>query len=191
MLLKPSRGLFRTVSLGIWITVLGVGGAFLGVKLASRSSEPPAATRAVPSFLLASDARLPSAQLVGDDAVPRPTEDFLGHAGTVVLFLDPDCEPCKFVARQWQVLREQGMMDEVEILGISYADRERIDRYRGQLALEFPVISDLALIYATRFGVDTYPWEIVVDAEGRVVAYTGDVREMGSPETLAPLTGGS
>jgi peroxiredoxin len=175
--------------LGLWIGVVAVGGAYIGARLAARSQpEPfPNMQRGVPAFLLASEAEFPTAQLLGEDGIPRPTEDFLGRKGTVILFLDPSCDPCKYAARQWQQHYESGGMGDVEILGISASDRETVARYHAQLALEYPIVTDPTHAYITRYGVDTYPWEIVVDGRGRVLSYTGVAQDMASLTSLRPL----
>ena len=179
----------RSLLFGLWIAVLALGGAFAGVKLAQRNSVPADLPyeRSAPGFLLASEATLPTAQLMGEETVPVSTTEIPGRGGSVVLFLDTECQPCRYAAGQWQNLIADGLLGDIAVLGISPSPRESIESFRTHLALDFPVYQDPSQTYMHRYGVDSFPWELIVDARGKVLRYTGDLREMGRPESLRDL----
>jgi peroxiredoxin len=179
----------RNLLIALAIGVTAAGGVYVGARIAARSRPDPfpGMQRGVPTFLLASEAHFPTAQLLGEDGVPHATEDLLGPQGTVILFLDPSCDPCKPVARKWQQHSASGRLGNVGILGISASDRGSVARYRARLSLDYPILTDPDHVYITRYGIDTYPWEIVVDGRGRVVSYTGVAQEMASLSSLRSL----
>ena len=167
----------RSLLTGFWIAAVALGGAFLGVRLAQKDAAPApfVADRPTPPFLASEGSSLPRVQVVGDDLVPVSTTDLLGPGRTVVLFLDPERDPCRFAARQWQNRLERGDLGDLKVLGICPASREDVQRFRSHLALDFPIYADPTGTHLHDYGVDSFPWEVVVDPQGTILTFTGDL----------------
>jgi peroxiredoxin len=187
----------RLVGTAVFLGVLAVAGGYLGVRVAQRQPAQPVTAaavqppeRAVPTFLQASLAHLPRVQLVGtENAVPVASSDVLPEGGGIVLFLDMDCDPCKFVAGQWQDHIRNGRIGPERVVGITPYPADAIASFRKHLDLEFPIYSDPLQKYVSEHGVDTFPWEVVVDPDGTVTGYAGELEDMGKLESLDALQG--
>lgn len=185
----------RLVPTAIFLAVLAAAGGYLGVRVAQRQ-QPPAAVavptpqRSVPAFLQASVAQLPRVQLLqpGEPA-PVTSSEVLPSEGGVVLFLDMQCDPCKFLAGRWQDHIREGRIEAERVVGITPSPQDAIEPFRESLGLWFPIYADPLQAYVDQHGVDTFPWEVVVGEDGTILGFTGDLDAMGKLESLAPGEG--
>jgi peroxiredoxin len=87
------------------------------------------------------------------------------------------CAPCRTEApslqRLYADLRDDGFVvvaPSVDAAG----DEAKIEAFRTELELEFPILLDPDKLVATRYGVSKFPETYLIDAEGKLVeAYIG------------------
>jgi peroxiredoxin len=180
----------RSILPAVFLIVLAAAGGYLGVRFAQREPAPVAVAeappeRAVPGFLQASVMQIPRVQLVGtENSTPVASSEVLPEGGGVVLFLDTNCDPCKYLAGQWQDHIREGLVQPEQVVGITPNSADQIEPFREKLDLWFPIYSDPLQKFVEEQGVTTFPWEVIVDEEGTVVSYSGDLPEMGKLASL-------
>ncbi|MDH4037720.1 MAG: peroxiredoxin family protein [Candidatus Krumholzibacteria bacterium] len=106
-----------------------------------------------------------------------------GRGGAVVLFLDPTCEGCAEMATRWERAVYDGVIEPGRVFGITAETAAENARYRAGHGLSYPIYQDVEAAFLVRYGVDTYPMEIVVNRMGTVQAVSTDSR--------TPIDGGS
>jgi len=107
--------------------------------------------------------------------------------GAVVLFLDPNCEGCVDMATRW----EQGLLDGVvepeRVIAITTGTAEINSRYRADHMLSYPIYQDVESAFIQRYGVVTYPMEMVVGPTGTIQSLSTDSKTPIDGETIREL----
>lgn len=111
---------------------------------------------------------LPDVQLADSAEATVHSETLLSGPGTIVLFLDPNCDGCLDMSRRWQQAIVDGVVPADRIIGISRADRDANEHYRAEHGLRFPIYQDVESAFLRQHGVTTYPLEVVVGTSGKV-----------------------
>ena len=95
-------------------------------------------------------------------------------AGHVVLFLDPNCDGCKDMARRWEDALAAGLVEPEVVLAVSRETAEANERYRAAHALTFPIYRDVEDAFVRQHGVVSYPMEVVVGTTGAIQSLSDD-----------------
>lgn len=148
---------------------VGAAGVFVGSAVRTRipGTKRAMVTTRVPTSLLEVGDAFPDAVLVGEDGEHVSSLDIV-PAGGVVLFLDLECSPCEDMAARWQRALDGGVLDGAPVCAVTYHPRERIERFKAEHGLHFPVYQDSLQTFRADYRVDRFPLEVVVGQSGRI-----------------------
>jgi peroxiredoxin len=146
-----------------WLLLVVVAAAGLAGGLWFRSARTPPPSDALDSPFAEGDV-FPDVVVIDDAGQPRSTHEILGSRGGVVLFLDPDCPPCRDMSLLWQSRVADGEIGADRVLGVAPAEIEAVRAYRDALALSFSIYSDADRAFAREHGVVAFPLRVVVDS---------------------------
>jgi peroxiredoxin len=107
--------------------------------------------------------------------------------GGVVLFLDLECPPCLDMARKWNRAVADGLIPVEQVVAIADHPDAAIGRFRADNHLDIAVYRDPASDFMSRYGVSSYPLEVMVDAAGAVVHSSGNPADPIDEQMLAAL----
>lgn len=156
--------------------VVGVAlGAVIFFGLPARTSEPPAAVELQPAAVnepgLLAGSPAPDFQLMRADGGSIHLE---GYRGKVVLlnFWATWCLPCRsempLIQATYDQLGGQGFV----ALGVNFDEpREAVSAFGEELELDFPLLLDPGGEVQRLYRVVGYPTSVILDREGRIVAY--------------------
>ncbi len=119
------------------------------------------------SALIKEGDQFPSVELIDLNSESANT-DFLveGHK-TVIITLEPGCEPCALVAEEWQQYADD-IPHDLDIFGITNVDARQALEYKEKTGFPFPVYCDTARTFTTVYGLEAFPTVIGLDDVGRV-----------------------
>jgi peroxiredoxin len=105
----------------------------------------------------------------------------------VVLFLDPNCEGCSEMAARWDRGVSEGIVEPERIFAVTSATAAVNSQYRNSHALSFPLYQDVEDAFLQRYGVVTYPMEVVVGASGTIQSLSSDSKTPIDAESIRAL----
>jgi thiol-disulfide isomerase/thioredoxin len=147
---------------------VGLLAALAGVALwlGTRSPVPgPLATDAAPAAIWA-------ASFADIDGRPQSLGRFQGKI-VVLNFWATWCAPCREEMPVFVRLQSRWASRDVQFVGVSSEDAERVRRFGGELAINYPLwvggdaVSDLSRRLGNRLGV--LPHTVLLDRDGRVL----------------------
>lgn len=162
--MNPLR-LTRWLVLVLAVIVAGYLGLRAGQGLRTRVK--PVATPA-PEFPFQVGDSLPDVSLVDAGGTTVQSDSLLAGPGTVVIFLDPNCEGCLAMLQLWQQAVTDGEIPAERIVGISRESPEANERYCQEHGLQFPVYQDVESAYLKQHGVTTYPLAVIIGTSRRI-----------------------
>jgi len=156
----------------VWLALVAAvfAGLYVGRALRARTHsvvEPPPfpfhVGDVMPDVALVDSlgARVQSATLVQPD-------------GAVVLFLDPECDGCTAMSARWEHAIADGAIDTARVFGISRAPAAATQPYRSAHGLSYPIYQDVEDTFLGRYGLASYPLEIVVGQSGTIRSLSDD-----------------
>jgi peroxiredoxin len=163
-----TRARQRLVGGAAAVAAVAAAGLWAGRAMRDWRSGPPPVPGHAESRLTVGTP-FPEVTLVDETGAAVPT-GALVEGGAVVLFLDPECPACTEASLGWQGRMQPG----VRLIGIGAADATRLRAYKAEHGLEFPVYADAGGVFTTEFGVTSFPFWVLVDRTGSVVAVGQD-----------------
>lgn len=165
--------------------VVAIGGVLAGDFLRRSRAGHQGPLVQEPRSLLHVGETFPDVPLTLPEGSRTGTRELL-QGGGVVLFLDLECPPCADMARKWQDhLDATGAAPRV--LGVTNQNAPAIAWFREEHAIHFPVAQDADQVFRHTYGVDRFPLEVVVGAEGRVRSLSYDSARPVDEHALAGL----
>lgn len=122
----------------------------------------------------------------GDPGARMQLAELKGHA-VVLDFWATWCGPCALQAPILDRIARRHQKKGLVVLGVNVDDGAEIAKaYAMKKGLSYPIVIDEARDASGRYGVDKLPSLVVIDKQGRVVAYlTGLVDEASLDEVVA------
>jgi thiol-disulfide isomerase/thioredoxin len=114
---------------------------------------------------------LPDFSLPGTDGRAHRLTDWRGHP-LIVNFWATWCEPCRREIPLLEQIRRENANKSLEIVGIAIDHRDSVDKYAGELGIDYPVLlgDRGGLEAASAFGMDmVLPFSVFADSRGRIV----------------------
>ncbi len=161
----------RLIGGAVAVAAVAVAGLWAGRAVRDWRAGPPSVAAHTESQLRIGTP-FPEVTLVDENGAAVPSAALV-EGGAVVLFLDPECPACTESALRWQ----DRVDPSVRLIGIGAAEAPRLRAYKTEHDLELPVYADASGVFATRFGVTSFPFWVLVDRTGAVVALGHDAGE--------------
>ncbi len=122
----------------------------------------------------------------GDPGARMKLAELRGHA-VVLDFWATWCGPCDMQAPILDRLARRHQKQGLIVLGVNVDEPPEVARsYAAKKGLSYPIVLDEAREASALYGVDKLPSLVVIDKEGRVLAYlTGIVDEASLDEVIA------
>jgi len=166
---RMSRSL-RIIVFLLAAAAVGYAGLRFGRSIKERSNPPVAEA---PPFPFLPGDRFPDVALVDSLGASVRTSDLLANHGAVVLFLDPNCEGCTEMSIRWEHALAD-LFDRSRVIGISREAHDVNRAYRAANHLTFPIYQDAEDAFLDRFGVTSFPLEVVVGQSGTIRSVSDD-----------------
>lgn len=152
--------MWRRVLIPVVFVATAVGGLFLGML--ARDSGDKVRGPEPPTSGLTAGTQFPEVALLGEDGASRSTHEILAGEGGVVIFMALGCSPCRQMSQEWQKFRNEGKLEGIRLIGIANSPLELIRVYRVNNGITFPIYSDTAAVFSTRYQVNDFPLKLVV-----------------------------
>ena len=122
----------------------------------------------------------------GDPGARMQLTELRGHA-VVLDFWATWCGPCALQAPILDRIARRHQKKGLVVLGVNVDDTPEVAKaYAAQKGLSYPIVLDETRDASGRYGVDKLPSLVVINKEGRVVAFlTGIVDEASLDEVVA------
>ena len=137
----------------------------------------------LPETKLVSGVPFPDITLLDEDGVAVSSAELVA-GGSVVIFVDPRCQPCAAVTGHWQRAIDDGDIDAASVIAISLRPPFANGEYRRSNGLEFGVYSDDQKTLWKEYAVGYIPYEVIVDDAGVIDATNRDSREPLDPRVF-------
>jgi peroxiredoxin len=152
------------------IFLAAAGGMYLGGKLSGSDDTAAQNQEILTNLTLGPGKEFPDIELINKEYKPEMSRSVLNPNGTVILFMDHQCPPCKDIAQFWQGLINEGAVQKSQVIGICYANAANIKEIHGKYQVDFPVFADERYVFLDYHGVDALPLTMVVGKSG-VITY--------------------
>lgn len=172
--MKNTNAFLKLVVGAVVIFVAAVGGMYLGGKLSKSSGRSSAQQDIFTNLTLGPGKSLPDVELIDSTYKPVMSKNILNENGTVILFMDHQCPPCKDIAEFWQSLINEGAVSKSQVIGICYANAANIHEIYNKYQVEFPVFADEKYTFLDHYGVDAFPLTLIVDKSGTITYIESD-----------------
>jgi peroxiredoxin len=170
MLRHPRRPI-RWILFAALALAVGYAGVHFGRALRDRSAPPVAEA---PPFPFRPGDAFPDVALSDSLGNVVRSDSLLAGRGAVVLFLDPNCDGCTDMSIRWEHALAAGSLDRSRVFGVSRASVDVNRAYRASLRLSFPIYQDVEDAFLARYGVASYPLEVVVGRSGTIRSLSDD-----------------
>ncbi len=153
----------------VLVFLFGVGGVLVGSRVRDRVT--PVASPVMPEELarhrLPVGEPFPAVPLQDAAGLTRSSTELVG-GGSVVLFVDLECEPCTDLVLRWQAALDAGAIAPGTVWGVSYYPRPDIEDYRDRHALTMPIYGDSLQVFRSEYLVEHFPLAVTVGGSGLV-----------------------
>ena len=159
----------QLVATAIVIFVAAAGGMYLGKSFNQSDIHEAPLTEDVTTFANLSldvDSTFPNVTVVDFDINEVGTTSLLSDKNTVVIFIDAECPPCHDKVKHWQTEIDNGNISNDQVIAITFNDLAYIEEFLKKYNVTFGVYSDFNFEFMNMYGVDAYPFEILVDSNG-------------------------
>jgi len=148
------------------VFVAAFGGVYAGMRF-RQAQAPSTAEVRIP------DSKLTVGQAFPDVGLRSPQGQAASSAalvdgGGVVMFLSLDCQPCAQMVARWSELEAAGELAGVTTVGITSGDPSRVEPYREEKGLRFPIYLDPERTFIRDWEVQAVPYVVVVGPDGAV-----------------------
>ncbi|MGH8015333.1 MAG: peroxiredoxin family protein, partial [Candidatus Zixiibacteriota bacterium] len=148
---------------------------YLGGKLSNSSGQSAAQPQEILTNLtLGPGKQFPDIELIDGLYNPATSKSILDENGTVILFMDHQCPPCKDVAQFWQKMIEDGAVNKTQVVGICFANAANIYEIHNKYQIDFPIYADERYTFLDHYGVDAFPLVLIVDELGMITYIESD-----------------
>lgn len=179
------NSLLRKLLLALLVVVVAVVGLWAGTAFRTAVTPVEKPAPLVPG--LKPGMAFPDVAVLDEKGAPTSAHAVLGDSGGVVLLLDPECEPCRVMAVQWQDALAAGKLGRKPLVGIVESGIKRIPAFRMQHDLTFAVLADTAKAFLKQHHVEDFPLCLWVGRDFMVRHATFDPYDPTPAESLAAL----
>lgn len=172
--MKDSKPILKFILGAVIIFVAAAGGMYLGGKLTHSTGETSAQPDFLTNLTLGPGKEFPEIELMDVSYKPVMSKSVLNENGTVILFMDHQCLPCKEIAQFWQGLINDGTIGKSQVVGICFANAANIKEIHNKYQVDFPVFADERYVFLDHYGIDALPLTFVVGKSGFVTYMESD-----------------
>ncbi len=190
--MKDSKSTLKLIIGAVIIFIAATGGMYLGGKLSKSSGQAAAQQEFLTNLTLGPGNEFPEIELMDVSYKPVMSKSVLNENGTVILFMDHQCPPCKEIAQFWQGLINEGTISKSQVVGICFANAANIKEIHNKYQVDFPVFADERYVFLDHYGIDALPLTFVVGKSGLVTYLESDSNaRIGKDELEKSLQGSS
>lgn len=172
---------------GVIIFIIAAAGVYFGSSMKTSMQDNPDDEEKPDIFTslkLFPDSTFPDVALLDKDSHPVGSQSLISDKGTLILFIDSECSSCHTLAKYWQQLINEGKIDNTQVCAISYNDIGYLMDFLEEYGITFDIYTDTGFTFLDRYGIDAYPFELVVNENGIVTYTNSDSRKKLSVKDL-------
>lgn len=182
--MKHSKSTLKLIVGAVIIFIAAAAGMYLGGKLSNTSGRGAAQQEILTNLTLGPGKEFPDIELMDNSYQPAMSKSLLNERGTVILFMDHQCPPCKDVAQFWQTMINDGAVIDSQVVGICFANAANIREIHNKYQIDFPVFADERYVFLDYYGVDALPLILIVNQSGVITHIESDSNQKISKKDL-------
>ena len=161
--------LLQLIASAVVIFAAAAGGVYFGKSFNQKDTDEVLLVEDVSTFTnlaLNIDSTFPNVTVIDFDVNEVGTASLLNDKRTIVVFIDSECPPCHNKVKHWQTEIDKGNISKEQVIAITFNDLGYIEEFLSMYNVTFGVYSDFNFEFLNKYGVDAYPFEMLVDNNG-------------------------
>jgi peroxiredoxin len=155
--------------------VAAAGGMYLGGKLSNTGGSSSAQQNEILTRLtLGPGKEFPNVELIDSLFKPVMSKMVLNENGTIILFMDHQCPPCKDIAQFWQKLINEGAINQDQVVGLCFANAAQIQEIHQKYSVKYAIFADERYTFLDHYGVDAFPLTLIINKSGTITYIESD-----------------
>ena len=90
---------------------------------------------------------------------------------SIIVFFNTSCNSCERGLSLWEQAKENGILDEIQLIGISNTHYLETLDFINRIGITFPVVIDSFNLISNKYNIKYVPLAIFIDKKGKIRFY--------------------